>query len=284
TKSAGRVNEVAVLTEKVETLEARTEKLEAEKRDLAGVLARSQADVERVSEESDRNHQRLLVARDELRAANEKLLELDSELMRERHAAATQEQEAGQLKRSNEFLSAELDRKSREFNEYRKEKTAQVATLQRNMEEVTEEKSSAENVAASLRRRSDELEQKLQDLLFKSKETENRLILTEQQFKNEMNSQKKLTDLYEAKAAEGERQVKELETLLSETRADVERIEDENRRLAEEVDAVVKANDALDLENRNLKKDLEEINAGAGGSSDGQVSCGSRNQSKPMEG
>jgi nucleoprotein TPR len=118
--------------------------------------------------------------------------------------------------KQNEWFQSELNQKSLEFDTYRKEKHVQISKLQNDLENEAQENNSLTTRNDLLQKRLNELEEKYSEKIEKIRKTENDKIMTEQQFKNEMISQKKLADLYFQKQKETSNKNQELEDLIRE--------------------------------------------------------------------
>lgn len=154
--------------------------------------------------------------RRELRSSNEKLAAAQSKELEIRTTYSSAEHELIQCKRMVEWCNSELQRKNDSFTDYRKEKNTQLEKLQLACESISQEKSVIEMRSNSIQSHASSLEKKVQEMLERIQEAENRNILAEQQFKNEMNSHKKLTSLYENKSNELAAHNAELEGLVCE--------------------------------------------------------------------
>ncbi|KND05041.1 hypothetical protein, variant [Spizellomyces punctatus DAOM BR117] len=208
-------------------LSVRVETLEAEKRDLVMIVSKRQQEIDRLTEQSEGLQEQTQALRLELRAANNRITELESETMKDKLLLSGKDQEITQARKTSEWLNAELKQKSEEFLSYRLEKTAQISEAQSQLDNAIEEKSSLESKNRVLQQRAEGLEQKVQELLQKLNESETRLVMNEQQFKKEMDAQKRLNELYENNIKEGQSHMQEMQKTLTEAQEDWETTKDE---------------------------------------------------------
>ncbi|TPX69246.1 hypothetical protein SpCBS45565_g02578 [Spizellomyces sp. 'palustris'] len=208
-------------------LSVRVETLEAEKRDLVIIVSKRQQEIDRLSEQSEGLQEQTQALRLELRGANNRITELESETMKDKLLLSGKDQEITQARKTSEWLNAELKQKSEEFLSYRQEKTAQLSEAQSQLDNAIEEKSSLESKNRVLQQRAEGLEQKVQELLQKLNESETRLVMNEQQFKKEMDAQKRLNELYENNIKEGQSHMQEMQKTLTEAQEDWETTKDE---------------------------------------------------------
>ena len=183
--------------------------------------------------------------------ASHELTGVQSSDAKMRSELAMSEQQIGQLKRNNTWLNEELQRTSNEFNEYRREKSEQLAQLQSSYESVSQDKNSLEIKTLAMERKNKELEQKVESLLEKVKYTEDLMHLSEKQFRSEMASQKKLTELYENKIAQTTEHTEELNALIRDLERQVESATLETERYMTE-------SEKENLKSRERIKELEQ--------------------------
>ncbi|KAJ8326896.1 Protein mlp1 [Batrachochytrium dendrobatidis] len=227
--------------------------LDSEKRTFANLVAKKQAETVRLTEELEEAHNAASNLRGELHTSLSKVNELNNVRMELQSSVSSREQQVEQLQKSNDWLSEELKRRSNQFSEYRREKTDQLGSLQTKLEILTQEKVSIEASHASLKSWNIDLEQKLHFSTEKCKETDSRLILLEKQFKSEMISQKRLTELYQNKSQELADQISELENLLRETESRIDQLQQEHHQIQD------KLRDDLEQSSQNVERLQKEL-------------------------
>ena len=205
--------------------------------------------------------------RGELRLANEKATNMQTHELEIKSQYVANEQELKQSKKMVEWCNEELQRKNNQFTEYRREKSEQLGRLQTQCENLSSEKNSLEVKCVNLQNRIDELETKAQSLIEKNRDFENRKILAEQQFKNEMSSQKKLSDLYKGKSEELVKQNDELEHLVRDLETQLFKMKEEAEvtlgRWNEQYSELKTYSDQKELELERLRSEIELVNKDA---------------------
>jgi nucleoprotein TPR len=193
---------------------SKSNKFDQEKQNLANILLSKQQEIVRLSDDLQYASNQYKELKVESRKDKNILTTIQTEEMQMRSSAAALQQELNQSVKANEWLNEELKVKSHQIVEYRREKTAQISQLQKDLENISQEKMTSNHRNEILNSRLEELEQKYNAKLEKLHELEDSKIISEQQFKSEMISQKKLADLYQSKSVELQTHLKELENLI----------------------------------------------------------------------
>ncbi|KAK9449942.1 uncharacterized protein V1518DRAFT_426812 [Limtongia smithiae] len=181
-------------------------------------------------------------------------------------------QEASLLKGENDYLSSELTAKTTEFSAYRKEKSAQISSLEAELETALADISSLETVKDSLRTRTEKLAKDHEIALTKINSWQEKYAAAEDNFKNEMKSLQRLANLWERSTTEAKARIAELEDALQSRReeetqhiAGVEAIAEEQRERADAVEAKLASLEAeLETqlaEREQLEKNIENLSA-----------------------
>jgi len=124
------------------------------------------------------------------------------------------EQELGLLKQRMEWATNEIAAKSTEFGNYRTEKATQILQLQADLEQARLEASSAVQSNSTAQRRLLEQQSKGEELLVKNKELQDQIVVQEEQFRVEMETQRRLGELWERAATDNKARVADLERKL----------------------------------------------------------------------
>ncbi|KAH6570117.1 hypothetical protein BASA62_004475 [Batrachochytrium salamandrivorans] len=227
--------------------------LSSEKKVLTNQILKKHEDIVRLTENSESAQQSAAKLRDELHVSLAKVGELQSAQVEQRLSSSSLEQQIEQLQKSNTWLDDELKRRTFQLSEYRREKTDQLSSLQSKVEVLSQEKCGLEASNSSAQSWGMELEQKLHSATEKYKEADSRILLLEQQFKNEMSSQKRLTELYLNKSQELADQNSELDLLLRQTEAGIEQLQEDHRSIEESL------RNELDQSNQSVEKLQEEL-------------------------
>ena len=109
------------------------------------------------------------------------------------------------------WLSSELEAKSQEFGSYRTEKTAQILQLQSDLDQARMEAASSTQSNVSLQKRLKEQQDKLEESIQKNKELYDQNVVQEEQFRVEIESQRRLGELWERAATDHKARVADLE-------------------------------------------------------------------------
>lgn len=121
------------------------------------------------------------------------------------------EQELGLLKQRMEWATTEMAAKSLEFGNYRTEKAGQILQLQADLEQARLEATSATQSSTTSQRRILEQQSKLEEVMNKNKELQDQKLVQEEQFRVEMETQRRLGELWERAATDNKARVADLE-------------------------------------------------------------------------
>ena len=113
-----------------------------------------------------------------------------------------------------EWATNEIAAKSTEFGNYRTEKATQILQLQADLEQARLEASSAVQSNSTAQRRLLEQQSKGEELLVKNKELQDQIVVQEEQFRVEMETQRRLGELWERAATDNKARVADLERKL----------------------------------------------------------------------
>lgn len=166
------------------------------------------------------------------------------------------EQEIEQLKRSNDWLEKELKAKSDEYAKYRKEKTLRVVELQRENEDASGEIDTLRKTETSLRRRIDELMEKVDETLQQKQNLQEAGARKDESFKLELDAATRLQELTKRSAETEHRRQQEL---LAELDAAREEAADQTGRLAAEVETEHEEREAAEARIAELEVQVEQL-------------------------
>jgi nucleoprotein TPR len=236
-----------------------------EKQNMGNMLVSKQQEISRLSEELSFAASQILDLKEQYRVEKERVVEYESIELHNKSLMNSAQQELLQANKSIEWLNEELTRKSQQLASYRREKGDQLTLVQTQLENVLQEKSSLEVRNQLVQKRADDLEQKLSQKMEQLREFENEKILTEQQFKSEMMSQKKLADLYQKKSQELSHHNQELENLMRELENRVLKVSEEHERVISEytdtINGLKEHTTSQEMEIEKLKAQLGTMNA-----------------------
>ncbi|XP_060773336.1 translocated promoter region b, nuclear basket protein isoform X2 [Neoarius graeffei] len=197
--------------------------LEAEKRDLVRTLERTSQEVGGQSEDLKRLSDRLV----EVSATNMqlrlKLDELEALEVSIKYKEKRVEQEKDLLQGQVTWLSEELKAKSEELLLLSREKGSEILELKCSLSNKDDECIRVQDRLVSLKSSNENLQKQAEDLISKLKEAKEQQDASGEKFRNELNANIKLSNLYKGAAADAEakseelgRAVEELHKLLKE--------------------------------------------------------------------
>ncbi|KAI8601052.1 hypothetical protein EDD21DRAFT_292779, partial [Dissophora ornata] len=197
----------------LEALKSKIESLEVEKRETLGALQRKVSELDQANED----YQNMSVKYQEMKKEASKF---ESESRESKASEMTHklqkqaiEQELEMLKQRMEWTNSELDAKSKEFSSYRSEKTAQISQLQADLDQARIEATAASTSNTNLERRLKEQQQRLEDVIEKNKDLQDQSLLQEEQFRTEMETQRRLGELWERAAKDTKGRIADLERM-----------------------------------------------------------------------
>lgn len=121
------------------------------------------------------------------------------------------EQELELLKQRAEWASSELKAKTTEFASFRTEKSGQILKLQADLDQSRMEATSAKQSNAFHERRVQELQTKLDESNKLAKDLEEKKLIQEEQFRTEVETQRRLGELWEREAKDTKGRIADLE-------------------------------------------------------------------------
>jgi nucleoprotein TPR len=201
-----------------------------------------------LSEELTIQQQKIVALRREVSELEEKNQSSENASMAVKFREQTLQQEVELLKKNNEWHEEELKRRSTEHTKFRKEKGAQIAELQRLLEDTTQTNEGLRSTELALRNRVDEINRKLETAYEEIQAKAEDAVKNEQSFRAERDNalrlaelQKKSADTARARQQDLERSVDQIKedaaTEIGNLQADIntERTEKEaaERRIAE---------------------------------------------------
>ncbi|TSW21800.1 Nucleoprotein TPR [Bagarius yarrelli] len=126
------------------------------------------------------------------------------------------EQEKDLLQGQVTWLSEELKTKSEEFLSLLREKSSEILELKCRINNKEDEYSRVQDQLTSLKSSNENLQKQAEDLIIKLKEAEEQQAVSEEKFRNELNANIKLSNLYKAAAMDAEAKSEELNRALEE--------------------------------------------------------------------
>nr|XP_055058370.1 nucleoprotein TPR [Misgurnus anguillicaudatus] len=238
--------------------------IEAENRELSRLLEKRSQEVDNLSEDLKRLNEKLVETNTVKMELQLKLDELQASEVSIQYREKRMEQEKELLQNQNTWLNSELKSKTEELSKLSREKGKEILELKCSLESKTDEVTRLQDQVNTLKQNNENLQKSTEDLMNKLKEAKDQRTSMEEKYRNELNANLKLCNLYKDAAAEAEtkngelnRAVEELNKLLKET---VDARKDTEKKLSELAGLREKAESELQEKIRNLEKELENSN------------------------
>uniref|UniRef100_A0A8C2E1X4 Nucleoprotein TPR n=1 Tax=Cyprinus carpio TaxID=7962 RepID=A0A8C2E1X4_CYPCA len=233
--------------------------IEAENRELSRSLEKRSQEVENLSEDLKRLNDKLVETNTIKMELQLKLDELQSSEVSIQYREKRMEQEKELLQNQNTWLNSELKSKTDELNSLSRDKGKEILELKCSLESKKEEVTRLQDQVNTLKKNNDNMQKSTEDLMNKLKEAKDQRASMEEKYRNELNANLKLCNLYKNAAADSEvknaelnRAVEELNKLLKEA---MEGVKIKNASSVRE-----KAESDLHEKVRHLEKELENAN------------------------
>ncbi|XP_071481233.1 nucleoprotein TPR-like, partial [Diadema antillarum] len=240
------------------------QQLEAEKQDLTGVVERKTLQLERMQEEWKTMSEKLAEANAAKSLMQCQVDELQNEDVSWKFREKRLQQEIQGLSSQVEFLQTDLEKKTREVIDLRKDKSNQILQLQSQLNDKTDECKHALDRAEHLRRTSQDQTQRIEELGAKVKENADVIAKNEEQFQAELQAQSKLSNLYKRSAEEAEKRVEELITAVEELRGLLKQATEAHSEMETKVGELETSHEAsqkeLNEKIAKLERELEDAN------------------------
>lgn len=203
-----------------EVLRSRIASLETANRDTLAIVASKSAANDSLAQDLQKQHQKGLELSQQVAALQQSVQDATSALSSAKFREQNIRQELEQAKRNNEWLDNELKTKSAESLKTRKEKGARIAELTRQNEEVTSSLEAIKRTETALRTRLEEVQAKAEDSLSRIQQLQEAAASTEEGFRQELESSRRLAELQKQQADTHRARLKEVEALLEKARDD----------------------------------------------------------------
>ncbi|XP_052470885.1 nucleoprotein TPR isoform X1 [Carassius gibelio] len=238
--------------------------IEAENRELSRSLEKRSQEVENLSEDLKRLNDKLVETNTIKMELQLKLDELQSSEVSIQFREKRMEQEKELLQNQNTWLNAELKSKTDELYALSRDKGKEILELKCSLESKKEEVTRLQDQVTTLKKNNDNMQKSTEELMNKLKEAKDQWASMEEKYRNELNANLKLCNLYKNAAADSEvknaelnRAVEELNKLLKEA---MEANKGTEKKLSELQSVREKAASDLHEKVRHLEKELENAN------------------------
>lgn len=240
--------------EETRQLKSKVQRLESEKRDALEALNRKASDYERLQQDYDNVHQKAAETRKELSKLESQLQQAQSSQTQSKFKEQTLQHELQLLKNNNDWLESDVKSKTEELQKFRKEKNAQISSLQKELDEALSNAASEQKTNEALRERLAEVSQKNETFLQSIQELKEQAVIREESFRGEMETQQRLTRLYQEACESAKARVAELDRQVGEEQ---HRVSVEVGRLQEER----KEREAAERKIMELEVQIERLEA-----------------------
>uniref|UniRef100_A0A8C7PLX2 Nucleoprotein TPR n=1 Tax=Oncorhynchus mykiss TaxID=8022 RepID=A0A8C7PLX2_ONCMY len=257
------INQEKLTSEQAQLCKAKNE-LEAEKRELVRTLERRSQEVAYLSEDLQRLNDKVAEVNASKMGLQFKLDELESSEVNIKYREKRMEQEKELLRGQTAWLNAELKAKSEELLALSRQKGNQILELKCSLENKEDELNRVQDQVISLKTSNEGLQKQAEDIINKLKEDKEQQASMEEKFRNELNANIKLSNLYKGAAADSESKSEELSGAVEELHKLLKDAGEANKALEvrlQEMDDC-RDNEAAALKERiiNLEKELENAN------------------------
>ncbi|GAA6102968.1 nucleoprotein TPR isoform X3 [Tachysurus ichikawai] len=238
--------------------------IEAENRELSRLLERKSQEMKNLTDELTCTMEKLEETSTVKMELQLKLDEFQSSELSFQHREKRMEQEKELLQNQNTWLNSELKSKTDELLTVTKEKGIEILQLKCSLESKTDEVTRLQREVDTLKKTSENLQKSTENLMTKLKEEKDQCIAMEEKYRNELNANTRLCNLYKSAAADSEsknaelnRGVEELNKLFKKT---MEANNISEKKLSELEGSQGKVEAELQEKIRNLEKEVENAN------------------------
>ncbi|XP_060890166.1 translocated promoter region b, nuclear basket protein isoform X4 [Labrus mixtus] len=240
------------------------EDLEAEKRELLRTLERRSLEVEHLNDDFRQLNDKMVEVNASKMALQMKLDELEAAEVNIKYKEKRMEQEKELLHGQTSWLNEELKAKSEELLSQSRQKGNQILELKCTLEDKADELSRLQDQVCSLKTSSEHLQKQNEDIISKLKEAKEQQATMEEKFRNELNANIKLSNLYKGAAADSEAKSEELSRAVEELHKLLKEAGEANKALEEKLQEMNGATDksVAELKERiqALEKELDNAN------------------------
>uniref|UniRef100_UPI003AADA419 translocated promoter region b, nuclear basket protein n=1 Tax=Centroberyx gerrardi TaxID=166262 RepID=UPI003AADA419 len=256
--SQGRLSSEQTLLSKAK------EELEAEKRELVRTLERRSLEVEHLNDDIRQINDKLVDVSASKMGLQMKLDELEAAEVNIKYREKRMEQEKELLNGQTTWLNEELKAKSEELLSLSRQKGNDILELKCSLENKEDELNRLQDQVASLKTSNVHLQKQAEDTISKLKEAKEQQATMEEKFRNELNANIKLSNLYKGAAADSEAKSEELNQAVEELHKLLKDAGEANKALEEKLQEMngAKEKTAAELRERiqSLEKELDNAN------------------------
>ncbi|PJF19951.1 hypothetical protein PSACC_00233 [Paramicrosporidium saccamoebae] len=250
----------------IEMLRARCERLEAEKADMLRLVDRRQLDIDSLNQQIEDVTSRMRTVREEALKHDSEVSEMRSKATAAQRQLELVKEESDKHRQQAEWNSQELDQHIQEFSNYRKQKSAELASLQVQLERTQETNLQLDEQNRVLRTALEEKDSKVEELLRRTRDAESALAEQESMFVQEMNARSRLADLYKEGMEETTVRLEETEALLQISQSNGTDVDERIRQALQDKESEISLLQSQlhekDKETALLRKHMDELGSG----------------------
>uniref|UniRef100_A0A8C8HS37 Nucleoprotein TPR n=1 Tax=Oncorhynchus tshawytscha TaxID=74940 RepID=A0A8C8HS37_ONCTS len=257
------INQEKFTSEQVQFSKAKDE-LESEKRELVHTLEKRSQEVDYLSEDLQHLNNKVAEVNTTKMGLQLKLDELESSEVNIKYREKRMAQEKELLQDQTAWLNGELKAKSEELLALSRQKGNEILELKCSLENKEDELNRVQDQVTSLKTSSESLQKQTEDMISKLKEAKEQHASMEEKFRNELNANIKLSNLYKGAAADSESKSEELSGAVEELHKLLKDAVEANKALEvklQEMDAC-RIKEAAELKDSisSLEKELDNAN------------------------
>lgn len=232
--------------------------METSNRETLAIVDSKTAANASLSEELQKQHQRILKLNQEITSLNQSVQTAQTAASSAKYREEALKQELELAKKNNEWYDAELKAKSAESLKVRKEKGARVAELQRQNEEASLNIESLTRTEQQLRKRLEEAQSKADEALAKVQKLQEDAAGAEQFFKQKLEALNRLAELKDGHATTHRNRLKEVELRLEQVKDDAA---EEIRRVRRELEQEKEDHAQTEHQAQALQTEVDRLRA-----------------------
>uniref|UniRef100_A0A3B5R9C9 Nucleoprotein TPR n=1 Tax=Xiphophorus maculatus TaxID=8083 RepID=A0A3B5R9C9_XIPMA len=232
------------------------EELEGEKRELVRTLERRSLEVENLNDDLRQLNDKLMEVNTSKMAMQMKLDEHEAAEVNIKYKEKRMEQEKELLHGQISWLKDELKAKTEGLLTLSREKGNEILELKFKLENKEDELTKLQDQVTSLKTSNDHLQKQSEEMVNKLKEAKEQQANSEEKFRNELNANIKLSNLYKGAAADSEAKSEELSRAVEELHKLLKDAGEANKALEEKLQEM---NDAADKTVNELKEKIQSL-------------------------
>ncbi|KAM4548847.1 translocated promoter region b, nuclear basket protein isoform 3-T3 [Odontesthes bonariensis] len=240
------------------------EELEGEKRELVRTLERRSLEIEHLNDDLRQLNDKLVDVSSSKMALQIKLDDLEAAEVNIKYKEKRMNQEKELLHGQTSWLNEELKAKSEEMLSLSRQKGNEILELKCTVENKEDELNKLQDQVDSLKTSNEHLQKQNEDMISKLKEAKEQRATMEEKFRNELNANIKLSNLYKGAAADSDTKSEELSRAVDELHKLLKDAGEANKALEEKLQEMngAKEKTVSELKDRiqSLEKELDNAN------------------------